>query len=341
MSLYVDLKYVQLLSPRLEGFHRKSDYLFNCRCFLCGDSHKKKTKMRGFFFRMKDHFIYKCHNCGRSLKMMTVLKHLDVSLYKEYILETYTDVHQPARSTVRPTKTIPSIRFDTVTKQSLDHAERCDYLPAAHYCREYLNRRQIPFSSWQHLYFTDNYESVIRAVAPQEVKKVRCDARLVIPYYDQYHALIAVSGRALELDPKLRYITIRTTTSTEKLVYGLDRMRTDRPLFVTEGPLDSLFFDNAIASGDANLMMAAKRVSHDDIYLVFDNERRNKEIVKMMESAIHAGYRVVLWPDTIRGKDVNEMIVNGHTKEELTQLILTQSVSGLMAKTKLSFWKKV
>ncbi len=340
MSLFVDLKYVQLLSPRLSGFHRKSDYLFNCRCFLCGDSQKKKTKMRGFFFRLKDHLLYKCHNCARTLKMTTVLQHLDITLYKEYLLETYSDGHQPTKTSRRPQVSVPAIRFDTVKQTTIENAERCDYLPEGHHCRLYLTRRQIPFSRWSLLHYTNDYEAVIRHHSPDNINKVRPDSRLLIPFYDSYGSLIAISGRALGAS-ELRYVTIRLAEGKDKLVYGLERVTLNQPLFVTEGPLDSLFFDNAIASGDANLMLAAQRVRHDDVYLVFDNERRNREIVEMMRKAIHAGYRVMFWSDTIRGKDVNDMILNGHTKDELTQLILSQSVSGLTAQTKLSFWKKV
>lgn len=276
--------------------------------------------------------------------MKTVLEQLDVTLYREYILETYSDGHQGKRPVIHRSQSVPAIRFDTVAKHSIEHAERCDYLPEQHYCRLYLTRRQIPFSCWSRLYFTDDYQLVIRHAAPQldseRINKIHADARLLIPFYDTYGSLVAISGRALDAS-ELRYVTIRFTDGKDKLVYGMDRVKSDQPLFVTEGPLDSLFFDNAVASGDANLMLAAKRVEHADTYLVFDNERRNKEIVTMMDNAIRAGHRVMLWPETIRGKDINEMILNGHTKEELTNMILTQSVSGLMAQAKFSFWKKV
>lgn len=343
MPLFVDLKYLQLLSPRLEGFHRKSEYLFNCRCFLCGDSQKKKTKMRGYFFREKDALLYKCHNCQRPMNIRSILKQLDPLLYKEYLLETYKDPHhQPARrSRTQVVTTLPAIRFDTVKQDAIEHAERCDYLPAQHHCRLYLTRRQIPKSRWKLLYYADRYDAVIKVIAPQEIKKVRSDARLLIPFYDAYGALIAISGRALAASAELRYVTIRTTVGKEKLVYGLDRVQQTQPLYLTEGPLDSLFFPNAVASGDANLLLAAERIQHPDLYLLYDNERRNKEIVTAMTKAIRAGYRVVLWPETIRGKDINEMILNGHTIEELITVIHQCAATGLSGYAKLIFWKKI
>jgi len=342
MSLFIDIKYLQLISVRLEGFHRKSEYLWNCRCFLCGDSQKKKTKMRGYFFREKDRIIYKCHNCARTHQIRTILKQFDSLLYKEYLLESYSDSHQHQKK-IQQTRvqSIPAVRFDVVKQTTIEGAERCDYLPDQHHCRLYLMRRQIPVSRWSLLHYTDNYETVIRHLAPDELKKVRADARLLIPFYDTYGSLAAMSGRALAAAAELRYVTIRLTDGTEKLVYGLERIKSDQPLIITEGPLDSLFFENAVASGDVNLMTVAAQVNHSDVYLVFDNERRNKEIVEMMRKAIYGGYRVMFWSETIRGKDINEMILNGHTSEELTQAIYRDSASGLTAKTKLAFWKKV
>ncbi len=340
MSFYVDGKYLQLISPRFEGFHRKSEYLWNCRCFLCGDSQRKKTKTRGYFFREKDRIIYKCHNCGVSRNIQTILKQFDSTLYKEYLLETYRDPHQHTqRKTAHTVQTFPVVRFDTVKQILIEGAERCDYLPNQHHCRLYLTRRQIPISRWSLLHYTENYKAVIHHLAQNETEKVYADTRLLIPFYDTYGAMIAISGRALASDAKLRYVTIRLTEDTNKLVYGLDRMSLDLPLIITEGPLDSLFFSNAIAASDANLSLAADRVKHSDSYLVFDNERRNKEIVEAMRKAIHAGHRVMFWPSTIRGKDINEMILNGHTIEELTQTIYRESSSGLQARAKLSFWK--
>jgi len=53
MSLYVDQKYLNLISNRLPLFKKKKDNTYNCRCIICGDSKKKKSKARGYFFANK------------------------------------------------------------------------------------------------------------------------------------------------------------------------------------------------------------------------------------------------------------------------------------------------
>lgn len=333
---------MHLVSPKCERFQRKSEYLFNCRCPLCGDSQKSKSKTRGYFYRLKDAMLYKCHNCLVAVSMGTFLKKLDAALYKEYVFEQYTQTHDPRPIPKKIAMEASAFRFDKLRIAPIDHAERCDYLPSGHPCRRYLEDRRIPSSQWSRLFYTDDYRKVIATLAPQEVEKVQSDARLLIPYYDEYNSLCAISGRALDTTSKtLRYVTIRIVTSTQKLVYGREQVNLSAPVLITEGPLDSLFLPNAVASGDANLLDAAKALAAETMYLIYDNEPRNRELHSVMRKSIEQGYTVMIWPDTIRGKDINEMILNGHSVEELVTLITRHAAAGLRAHTQFAFWKKV
>ena len=51
MSLYIDSKFLRLISSRLRNFKQKKDYLWNFSCPFCGDSAKNKTKARGYVFQ--------------------------------------------------------------------------------------------------------------------------------------------------------------------------------------------------------------------------------------------------------------------------------------------------
>jgi len=53
------------------------------------------------------------------------------------------------------------------------------------------------------LLFTQHYADFVTALVPNHGKQLLNDARLVIPFYDEYNDLIAVSGRALETSDKL------------------------------------------------------------------------------------------------------------------------------------------
>ena len=103
---------------------------------------------------------------------------------------------------------------------------------------------------------------------------------------------------------------------------------------------DSLFIDNCLAAGGADLFLNNK-IPNEQITYIFDNEPRNKEIVKRMYKVIEQDFNVVIWPEEIQLKDVNDMIKSGLTKLELQDIISKNTYSKLSALTKLNYWKKI
>ena len=343
MSLPIESKYVRLISSRLRNFKQKKDYLWNFSCPICGDSQKNKTKARGYVFPKGNNLFYRCHNCGVSIGVGNFIKAVDESLYKEFVLERYKSGETNNTRSANTILNIPSPRFDKLDKQKVfEHAEWVDKLPSGHFCLVYCAKRHIPSNILSKLLFTPHYKQFCDALVPNHGKTIVDDARLVIPFYDEYNELIAVSGRALETgDKTLRYITLRTNDSQDKLIFGMDRVDLKQTVKIVEGPVDSLFLKNCIASGDANLVLCADAISSDKIVLIFDNEPRNKEIVKMMQNAIGLKYDVVIWPDTIGGKDINEIILSGKSQDEIEEIISSNTFRGIEAQLKFNMWKKV
>lgn len=343
MSLPIESKYVRLISSRLRNFKQKKDYLWNFSCPICGDSQKNKTKARGYVFPKGNNLFYRCHNCGVSISVGNFIKAVDESLYKEFVLEKYKSGETNNTRSANTILNIPSPRFDKLDKQKVfEHAEWVDKLPSGHFCLVYCAKRHIPSNILSKLLFTPHYKQFCDALVPNHGKTIVDDARLVIPFYDEYNELIAVSGRALETgDKTLRYITLRTNDSQDKLIFGMDRVDLKQTVKIVEGPVDSLFLKNCIASGDANLVLCADAISSDKIVLIFDNEPRNKEIVKMMQNAIGLKYDVVIWPDTIGGKDINEIILSGKSQDEIEEIISSNTFRGIEAQLKFNMWKKV
>lgn len=342
MSLLNDVKYTLLLSPRFEKFQRKNDYLFNVRCPLCGDSHKNKSKMRGFIFKKGTRMLYHCHNCGASMSLGSLIKNLDSTLYHEYVMENYKSGQSNNASSIRTTIEIKPPKFGKVESKQYDNAERCDKLPSAHFCVQYLKSRKIPEKYYEKLFFCDDFNKFCREIHPNHDKIISSDKRLVIPFYDEYNELIAVSGRALEKsDDKLRYVTLRLNDSEEKLIYGFDRIKISEKVTLVEGPIDSLFLNNCLASSDANLSVSAKSIPTKNIRLVFDNEPRNREILKLMDKAIKDGHDIVIWPDNLVGKDINEFIMNGLSSSEIEDIISKNTFKGIQAQLKFNMWKKL
>ena len=88
---YLDIKYINLISPRLAKFATKKQGLYNFRCPYCGDSQRDLKKARGYLFQVKNTFTFKCHNCGMSTSFHKFLKDFDQTLHDQYILERFKE----------------------------------------------------------------------------------------------------------------------------------------------------------------------------------------------------------------------------------------------------------
>jgi DNA primase len=165
------------------------------------------------------------------------------------------------------------------------------------------------------------------------------DKRLVIPFYDKNKNLVALQGRTLT-NSNMRYITVKITEESEKF-FGLDRINEDEKIYVVEGPIDSLFLENAIATADSNLTRVDQLFDKSKFVLVFDNEPRNKEIIKLLDKAIENHYNVVIWPEMIESKDINDMVLEGFTVDDIRDIIEKNTFVNLRAKMEFISWKKV
>jgi transcription elongation factor Elf1 len=343
MSLSIESKYIRLISSRLRNFKQKKDYLWNFSCPICGDSKKNLSKARGYVFQKGTNLFFNCHNCGVGTNLGNLIKQVDPSLHKEYVLERYKSGESGFSNFKSPAFDIPAPRFDKVAKEKhFEHAEWVSKLPSGHFCIVYCTNRRFLSTMIDTLLFTPNYKKFCDALVPNHGKEITADARLVIPFYDKYNTLIGVSGRALEnSDYKLRYVTLRTNESQDKLIYGMDKVNTNELVKIVEGPLDSMFLSNCVGSGDSALIQTAKLIDAENKVLIFDNEPRNKEIVKLMDDAIKLGYNVVIWPDTMEQKDINEMVMSGISPDEIERIISSNTFTGLRAQMKFISWKKI
>ena len=341
--LHVDTKYVRLISGRLRNFKQKNTNLWNFSCPFCGDSQTNKTKARGYVFAKGTSLLYRCHNCGVSTNAANLIKRVDPNLFKEYSLEQFKENTTGHANNRNFAVDVPTTRFGKVQKQRVfEDAEWISQLPSGHFCLAYVKARKIPLKHYNKFMFTPNYELFIKSLVPTIDKEISNDARLVIPYYNEFDELIAVTGRALEnASERLRYVTVRMNDSTTKLMYGMDRIDSQKTVYIVEGQIDSLFLKNCIASGDSALSVTANLFQAVNKILVFDNEPRNKEIVKLMENAIKSDHNVVIWPDNVMGKDINEMVMQGIDPAEIQSIIDSNTSRGLEAQLKFNYWKKV
>jgi hypothetical protein len=277
-----------------------------------------------------------CHNCGASTTFYNFLKQVDETLLKEYQLERYKNGETGNNNYPKPT--FEEAKTPTpIFKKSLD-LPSIDSLPEAHFAKTYVKSRRIPETFYSQLYYAEDFAAFIQTLDIQkELHKE--DKRLVIPFYDADKNLIAIQGRALG-ESKLRYITLKLHDDNKK-VYGLDRIDQDKLIYVVEGPIDSMFLENAVATADSNLESITDVLDKSKVVLVFDNEPRNKEIVKKMEHAIDNHFNIVIWPEIFEEKDINDMILSGFSPDEIQDFISKNTFVNLRAKIEFMNWKKI
>ena len=324
---FIDLKYINIISPRLEKFSKKKDYLYNFRCPYCGDSKKNKNRARGFFFLKKSDMVYKCHNCGVGRTLANFLKDMDVSLHDQYVMERYK-----SGFTGKGTNTAsPKFEFEKPVfsrKEKLLSLKKISELNILHPARDYLANRKTPEKYYSSLYYAEDFNKW--AGTTNKFK----EGRIVIPLMNQSGKMIGYQGRTLNKNSTLRYITIMLDEDHPK-IYGLDKVNKTKTVYVTEGPFDSHFITNAIAmcGSDVDLSCYDYR-----FIFVFDNEPRNREIVTRIETTIKRGKEVVIFPKGIKEKDLNDMVLAGH---DVQNLVDSNVYQGLQATIKLNEWKKV
>ena len=328
-SMFIEQKYLLLASSQLSQFKKKGDHLYNFRCPYCGDSQKSKLKARGFVFLKDNKFIYKFHNSSKGASLQNLLKYVDVKIYNDYIFERY-----------KKTDNEPDIGKFTQPKflkgdSPLRKLKKVSQLSWNHPVKQFVQKRKIPTNLHFELFFARKFYEWVNSIVPNKFQDLSNDhPRLVIPFFDEDNKMFAFQGRAFgKENPK--YITIILDPTRDK-IYGLNRLDKNNPIFAVEGPIDSLFLDNcvAVAGADFNKLPL-------DYTIIFDNERRNKEVLKQIEKTITKGYKVVLWPDDIKEKDINEMILSGMTKEDVKRIITKNTYQGNMALIKLTTWRKV
>lgn len=337
--LYVDVKFANMLGPRLRNFKHKGEYLWNYSCNVCGDSSKNKIKARGYIYKIKTGLFVKCHNCGYSTNIGNFIKYTDSNLYEEYVLENYKESGLPRQSHKSPEIAIPDIiRTSSKTLTFLSTLKSIDQLEPEHPARVYVERRKIPHDKLSLLYFAPKFFKFVNTALPDKIKTLAKEhPRLIIPFFKDGKCF-AFQGRAFgKEDPK--YYTIKVDEAEEK-VYGLDRIDHTKRVYIVEGPLDSLFIPNCIAVTGSSFNTPVIESLKDSSTVVYDNEPRSKELTKLIEKTIEQGYNVCLWPDFVHEKDINEMILAGKTSEEILNIIDSNTFNGVEAMLKFSQWRK-
>lgn len=331
---FIDQKYIGLVSSRLEKFKQVKIGLYNFRCIYCGDSQKNKNKTRGYIYGYKNDHNYKCHNCGVSKSFTNFLKDIDSSLYDQYIMERYKNGSTGKGSnTPEPKFTFEKPKF---TKKAFDLPSIAE-LNKEHSARIYLENRKIPQDFLSKLFYCEKFKQWTNEQKETFESTKYDEPRIIIPLINKGE-IFGFQGRSLSKKPKVKYITIILDEDQPK-IYGLDRIDWNQTVYIVEGPFDSMFIDNSIAMVGADIdKMFFVTNFETNFVMVYDNEKRNKEMTARLEKSIEMKFPVVIWPKDLKEKDINDIVLSGQDVESMLKL---NTYQGLEAKLKFTNWKKV
>lgn len=301
-----------------------------------------------------------------------MIKYVSPVLYDEYRLEYMKEMGSNSNSIPPKThqKSSPGPTAAILHKPS---SIQCSKIPELQYIKpvsvlpvfddvyKYLkSERLIPKDKLNRLFYTDNLQKYLATLIhnhgydiPDLEEKYPKDARIVIPYVareknDSDQRLLGLTCRIVPSgDSRLRYITVKLQEEIP-MIYGLDRLNPQKPVYCVEGPLDSLYLPNAVAVGSSGLLKFDSILSPNDhgidVTYIHDNQPRNKEIVREVSRTINSGNKVCIWEPNSHmkyGKDIGDMIEYGMTPDRVLWEIQRRTFSGIQAQLEFDQWKKI
>ena len=254
------------------------------------------------------------------------LKQLDPAIHKQYSLEKFKKGNTGRNFVVDE----PKFNFEAPKFKQKINLPKASENPTAD---GYLSGRKLDSNQF---YYAKKFKEWVNTIKPTFEDTKYDESRIIIPlFYNQN--LIGIQGRSLDFNnPKsVKYITVMFNDDAPK-IYGLDNIRTDASVYVTEGPFDSTFIRNSIAMCGADADVSKWGISNP--VWIYDNEPRNREILNRIDKTINSGEKIVIWPSNITEKDINDMVMSGL---DVQSVIESNTYSGLEAKLKFTTWKKI
>lgn len=336
MSLWIERKYISLLSGRLRNFKAKSGSLYNASCPICQDSVKNKRKARLYFYEREQHFFVFCHNCGLSTTLAKFLQQFDSAMAEDMATEAFNERFNKVEP-LKPKSIVPS-----EYKSMLSSLKTLADLPRRHKARKYVESRKIPDKWYKQLYYCQDFKIWTNQQIPNKFADTTLDEdRIVIPFIDPTGNYYGYQGRAIDENP-IRYISI-LLDETKPRIWNWGGVDFNYRFYILEGPIDAMFVENAIATAGGKILAEVKKLGCglDNGVFVFDCEPRNEAILTQMRQIIKHDLAIVIWEPDHPYKDINEMVVAGYKTDFIMELLKKQTFRGLEAELEFAKFSKV
>lgn len=336
INMFQLISYANRVGVHLTNFKQKKARLWEFS-HSCETAHRfKKLKARAYIYETADgkSLNVKCQHCGYSKSLPSFIKEISPSLYDEFRLEAYRE-HTPSE-TVQP-KISENI---VVADANLDGLIPVNTLPKSSPVLGFLARRCIPEKHYNLLYVAKHFYPWASFYKPEFKRLEDTSPRLVLPYFDIHGRVLGFTARTFSPKVEPRYIHLRLDKDKD-FIYGTERINPNKTIYVTEGQIDSLFIDNAVAVGGAHYDTPFMDSIKTNCVIIPDNDwKRNSQVGKQLKKVIARGFKICFMPDSVKGKDLNQMVQEGISTTQLKQIIDDNVKQGLSAQLEFALLKK-
>lgn len=315
---YIISKFYQLVP---KAYYNENAKAYVGCCPVCHEGKSWLKKKRLFYFPLKD-YLY-CHNCSTTWNVLDWLKEAGGMSYMEVLREAQKfspGVFTPPATKKKARKDYP------LPKNSID---LFDPIQLEHYKDNRVVMDAMTYVSSRRINTAVNRVKTLYVSLDDYIHK----NRICIPFYDENGKIFFYQTRAIyqrDMDKFPKYLS---KEGGDKPVFGVERVNPkEKYLFIFEGPIDSMFVKNGVAMGSISInALQQKQLGKYSLYdkiWVLDNQLDNPEVKKKMLALVRRKERVVIWPRSIKEKDVNEWCVNNGKDEMPGEFFIKNSYTG-------------
>lgn len=257
---------------------------------------------------------YKCFNegdCpaagdGNAWHASRWLKHTDKGLYSEFVREAFRSKVNRIRGKVplKVDKTMEVCSAMCKREEKTDvEKEFSTFIPIKN-CPPELKEKVKNFC-------------VSRCIPKERIKEFRVAVkgkyknRIVIPAFNKEGRVVYFQCRTLGNEtPKY----LNSATSKEGVIYGIERVKKNIPVIVLEGPIDSMFVENGVATFGCGYPKEIQNElnKYSCLYLMDNDKAGNAK----MRELLNSGYYVFDWSKFLRRNGITEKVkdINDYIK---------------------------
>lgn len=283
----------------------------NFRCNICGDG--KHGHKRGYlvFDTSRQIVYYKCFNegdcpCAGDGNAWHGTKWLRKTNPREY--EEYKKELRRYRYGSKPKK--PKDELQAISSLSYSQPQMNEVE------KEFMSFAAPEDCSAYHKLFLNDF-IVRRKIPADRARQFRfCEEgkyrdRIAIPTYDESGHVVFFQCRAIFDDQEPKYLS--SSVERTNILYGVERIDRKKPVIVLEGPIDSMFVENAVATMGCSYSEEVQTLLDGmDSWYMFDNDTAGNSKARTL---LARGKHVFLWSKFLERnraagcKDVNDFIL--------------------------------